>query len=147
MLNVVQRKCPRGIHNGRCQGPNPAALIRLLPQSGELGISHKVRMETISFPLNRLAETWKTVSLSSNGKRHCLQANSGREPSPSTASMKRTCNSLKADFHWKMVFAMTSVFSWQNSISLCPASFCTPRPNSLLLQVFLFFLFLHSSPL
>ena len=24
---------------------------------------------------------------------------------------------------------MTSVFSWKNSISLCPASFCTPRPN------------------
>ena len=24
---------------------------------------------------------------------------------------------------------MTSEFSWQNSISLCPASFCTPRPN------------------
>ena len=24
---------------------------------------------------------------------------------------------------------MTSVFSWQNSISLCPASFCTPKPN------------------
>ena len=24
---------------------------------------------------------------------------------------------------------MTSVFSWENSISLCPASFRTPRPN------------------
>ena len=24
---------------------------------------------------------------------------------------------------------MTSAFSWQNSISLCPASFCTPRQN------------------
>ena len=24
---------------------------------------------------------------------------------------------------------MTSGFSWQNSVSLCPASFCTPRPN------------------
>ena len=24
---------------------------------------------------------------------------------------------------------MTSVFSWQNSISLCPVSFCTPRPK------------------
>ena len=24
---------------------------------------------------------------------------------------------------------MTNAFSWQNSISLCPASFCTPRPN------------------
>ena len=24
---------------------------------------------------------------------------------------------------------MTSVFTWQNSVSLCPASFCTPRPN------------------
>ena len=27
------------------------------------------------------------------------------------------------------VFAMTSAFSWQNSVSLCLASFCTPRPN------------------
>ena len=24
---------------------------------------------------------------------------------------------------------MTSVFSQQSSVSLCPASFCTPRPN------------------
>ena len=24
---------------------------------------------------------------------------------------------------------MTSAFSWQNSISLCPVSFCIPRPN------------------
>ena len=31
---------------------------------------------------------------------------------------------------WKRVFAMTSAFSWQNSISLCPASFRIPRPNS-----------------
>ena len=30
---------------------------------------------------------------------------------------------------WKRVFATTSVFSWQNSVSLCPASFCTLRPN------------------
>ena len=30
---------------------------------------------------------------------------------------------------WNKVFSMTSGFSWQNSISLCPASFCTPRPN------------------
>ena len=25
--------------------------------------------------------------------------------------------------------AMTSMFSWQNSVRLYPASFCTPRPN------------------
>ena len=24
---------------------------------------------------------------------------------------------------------MTTAFSWQNSVSLCPASFCIPRPN------------------
>ena len=24
---------------------------------------------------------------------------------------------------------MTAVFSWQNSVSLCPASFCTPKAN------------------
>jgi len=27
------------------------------------------------------------------------------------------------------MFVMTSAFSWQNSISLCPASFLIPRPN------------------
>ena len=26
---------------------------------------------------------------------------------------------------------MTSAFSWQNSISLCPASFCIPRPKEM----------------
>ena len=32
---------------------------------------------------------------------------------------------------------MTSVFSWQNSVSLCPFSFCIPRPNfTLYSQVF-----------
>ena len=30
---------------------------------------------------------------------------------------------------WKRVFAMTSAFFWENSFRLCPASFCTPRPN------------------
>ena len=29
----------------------------------------------------------------------------------------------------KRVFAMSSVFSWHNSVSLLPVSFCTPRPN------------------
>ena len=29
----------------------------------------------------------------------------------------------------KRMFAITNVFFWQNSVSLCPDSFCTPRPN------------------
>ena len=28
-----------------------------------------------------------------------------------------------------IVFAMTGAFSWQNSVNLCLASFCTSRPN------------------
>ena len=28
----------------------------------------------------------------------------------------------------EVVFAITNAF-WQNSVSLCPASFCTPGPN------------------
>ena len=48
---------------------------------------------------------------------------------------------------WKRVFAMTSVFSWQNSVSLCPALFVLQGQICLLLQVFLDFLLLHSSPL
>ena len=35
------------------------------------------------------------------------------------------------------MFAMTSAYSRQNSISLCPASLHTPRPKCLLPQVFL----------
>lgn len=30
---------------------------------------------------------------------------------------------------WKWVFAMTSAFSRQNSVSLCPTLFCSSRPN------------------
>ena len=40
---------------------------------------------------------------------------------------------------------MTSLFSWQNSVSLCPASFCTPRPICLLFPVLPDFLLLYSS--
>ena len=39
--------------------------------------------------------------------------------------------------------AMPGVFSWQNSISLCPASFCTKGQTCLFLQAFLDFLLLH----
>ena len=48
---------------------------------------------------------------------------------------------------WKRVFAMTTAFSWQNSVSLWPVSFCTPRAICLLLQVSLDFLLFHSNPL
>ena len=37
---------------------------------------------------------------------------------------------------------MTSVFSWQNSISLCPASFRTARPNMPVTPGVSFFFFL-----
>ena len=48
---------------------------------------------------------------------------------------------------WKRVYAMSSVFLWQNSVTFHPAPFCNPRLNLLLLQVSLDFLLLHSSPL
>ena len=38
---------------------------------------------------------------------------------------------------WKRMFDVTSVLSWQNSFSFFPASFCTPRPNSLVVPVHL----------
>ena len=34
---------------------------------------------------------------------------------------------------WKRVFAMISGFSWQNYVSLWPASFCAPRSNLLVI--------------
>ena len=42
---------------------------------------------------------------------------------------------------------MTSIFSWQNSISLSPASFYTPRPNLPVTPGVLDFVHLHSIPL
>ena len=57
-----------------------------------------------------------------------------------------TCSLLSCC--WKKVFAITSMFSWQNFVSLCPASFCSPRPNlCVLFQLFVDFLLLHSNPL
>ena len=38
---------------------------------------------------------------------------------------------------WKRVFGMASMFSWQDSVSLCPASFCTSRPNLLVIPGYL----------
>ena len=43
--------------------------------------------------------------------------------------------------------AMTSGFSWQNSVRLCPASFCTPRPNLPVTPGISWHLTFHSSPL
>ena len=40
-----------------------------------------------------------------------------------------------------------SVFSWQNSLSLCPASFFTLKPNLSVTPSISFFLHLHSNPL
>ena len=49
---------------------------------------------------------------------------------------------------WKRVFAMTSAFFWQNSISVCPASFCTPRPNlPVILGIFWLPTFAFQSPI
>ena len=48
---------------------------------------------------------------------------------------------------WKRVFGMTSAFSWQISVSLCPASFCTPRPNFPVTNGISWLPTLHSSPL
>ena len=39
------------------------------------------------------------------------------------------CSCVEFLVLWKRGFAMTSAFSWQNSVSLCPVSPCTPRPN------------------
>ena len=48
---------------------------------------------------------------------------------------------------WKQMFAMTIVFSWYNSVSLCSASFLLQGQTFLYLQIFLDFLLLHFSPL
>ena len=42
---------------------------------------------------------------------------------------------------------MTSMFSWQNSVSPCLASFCTPKPNLPVTPSISWLLFLHSYPL
>ena len=48
---------------------------------------------------------------------------------------------------WKRVLTMINAFSCQNLVSLCPASFCTPRPNLPVTPGISWFLLLHSSPL
>ena len=40
---------------------------------------------------------------------------------------------------WKRMFVMTIAFSWQNSVSHFPVSFCTPRPTLLVIPGFSWF--------
>ena len=47
---------------------------------------------------------------------------------------------------WKRVFAMFGAFSWQNLVSLCPASFCSPKSNLPVTLAVLDFLLFHSKP-
>ena len=53
---------------------------------------------------------------------------------PSSATKNTLSLILVLTIWWcpygKSVFAIISVFSWQNSVRLCPASLYTPRPNS-----------------
>ena len=44
-------------------------------------------------------------------------------------------------------FAWTSAFSWQSSVSLCPAPFCTPRANLSVTSGISWLPNLHSNPL
>ena len=50
-----------------------------------------------------------------------------KEYSQSNFNIDHLVMSMYKVISW--VFVMTSVISWQNSVSLCPASFYTPRPN------------------
>ena len=46
------------------------------------------------------------------------------------------------------MFTITNVFSWQNSVSLCPTSFCTLRPNfPVILGISQFSAFAFQSPM
>ena len=47
---------------------------------------------------------------------------------------------------WKMVFSVTSSFSWKNSVSLCPASFYIPRPIFPITPCISWLPTLHSNP-
>ena len=55
-------------------------------------------------------------------------------PLPSGNHIASLYLSLLLFCYVSLFVAMTSVFSWQNSISLCPASFHIPRPNTLFQQ-------------
>ena len=65
---------------------------------------------------------WFAISFSRRSSRPRIEAGSlGLQADSLPTELPGCC--------WKRVFAMTSAFSWQNSISLCLASFCTSRPN------------------
>ena len=81
---------------------------------------HKRRLYTWTSPDGQWRRKWQPTPVFLPGEFH------GQRDLASYSSM--TSQSLLLCC-WKRVFAMTSAFSWQNSISLYPASFCTPSPN------------------
>ena len=101
--------------------------IRCSWSEPQLGTSHSLVAETVS-------------SFSIFGCKEYNQSDFGVDPL--VMSMCRVFSCC-----WKRVFAMISAFSWQNSISLCPASFHTPRPNLPVTPGVSWLPILHSSPL
>ena len=87
-------------------------------------------------------QKFKTNGLKSKASRPAFISGSCREKSilllfPAPREQVLCC--------WKRLFALTRVFSWLNSVSLCPVLFVLQGQTCLLLQVFLDFLLLDSS--
>lgn len=96
-MNLRAKKMPQGGYKMEGVRPQPCRINGLFHNPENWVSCTKPGLDHLP-PLNRHAEISKTMSLSSNGKRHYLQANSGRQPSPSTASRKRHLQRFKSRF-------------------------------------------------
>ena len=81
----------------------------------------KERYTHLNAQFQRIARTDKKVFLSDQCKE--IEENNRMGKTRDLFKKIRDTKGIFLLCCWKRVFAMTSAFSWQNSISLCPVSF------------------------
>ena len=117
-----------------CKGDWRSHMLRLRP-----GTAKQIKWNPSTTKVIKKRESGTCLSLKGSVRRVFLGTMGYGEELPSAPLENSDClsritswgSSTKYLFLccWKRVFSITSALSWQNSISLCPASFCTPRPN------------------
>jgi len=116
------RKRKRKKKNGCLRRPYKAVKTREVKSKGE-----KKRYTPWNAEFQRIARRDKKAFLSDQCKE--IEENNRMGKSRDLFKKIRDTKGIFFLCCWKRVFAMTSAFSWQNSISLYPASFRIPRPN------------------